>query len=82
MEIQGARPKTEGEEHYFSSKDDLLKEKYKKGTKIFHDDYGYGIVTNVNDRSEEVVITVQFENGMPKKFIPKYQAKALQIIRD
>ena len=82
FEVQGARPKTAGEEHYFASKDDLMKEKYKKGTKIYHDDYGYGIVTNVNDRSEEVVITVTFENGSDKKFIPKYQAKSLQIIRD
>lgn len=82
FDIQGARKQTEGETHYFASKDDLLKEKYKKGTKIYHDDYGYGIVVQQNASSENLVITVAFESGGQKKFIPQYQAKSLQIIRE
>lgn len=82
LDIQDFRQPTEGETHYFASKDDLLKEKYKKGTKIYHDDYGYGIVVQQNASSENLVITVAFESGGQKKFIPQYQAKSLQIIRE
>lgn len=82
FDIQGVRKQTESETHYFASKDDLLKEKYKKGTKIYHDDYGYGIVVQQNASSENLVITVAFESGGQKKFIPQYQAKSLQIIRE
>lgn len=57
-------------------------EKWKKGTKVFHDDYGYGMVIKAYENSSEFVIEVQFENGGSKKFLPKYQAKALTIIKD
>ena len=56
--------------------------KWKKGTKLYHDDYGYGVVVKQNLNGEELVIEVQFESGNCKKFLPKYQAKNLQIIKD
>ena len=59
-----------------------LKAKYKKGTKIFNDDWGYGVVINQTGSGEDFVITVQFENGGTKKFIPKFQQKSLQVIKD
>ena len=59
-----------------------LSEKWKKGTKLFHDEYGYGIVTATSFRDDEFVITVQFENSGIKKFMPKYQAKSLMIVKD
>lgn len=65
-----------------SGETDPLKLKYAKGTKIYHDDYGYGIVVKQNDAGDEFVISVQFENGTTKKFIPKYQQKSLQVIKD
>ena len=59
---------------------DGLSAKWKKGVKVFHDDYGYGMIINAHANSGEYVIEVQFENGGKKKFLPKYQAKSLEII--
>ena len=82
FDIQGIRPKTEGEKHYFSNPNSILAEKFKKGTKIYHDDFGYGIVESMNGLGQDIVISIRFETGSSKKFIPKYQSKSLQIIKD
>ena len=58
-----------------------LAAKWKKGLKVYHDDYGYGLVTKAYANSGEYVIEVQFETGSKKKFLPKYQAKSLDIIK-
>lgn len=57
-------------------------EKWKKGVRLYHDDYGYGQIVSSSDASGEVVIEVQFESGGCKKFLPEYQSKKLDIIRD
>lgn len=57
-------------------------EKWKKGVRLYHDDYGYGQIVSSSDASGEVVIDVQFESGGRKKFLPEYQSKKLDIIRD
>ncbi len=59
-----------------------LAEKWKKGTKLYHDDYGYGIISSAHANGAEYVIEVTFEGGGKKKFLPAYQAKALTIIKD
>ena len=56
--------------------------KWAAGTKLYHDDYGYGVVTKAYYNEGELVIEVQFESGGNKKFLPEYQRKALQIIKD
>ena len=62
---------------------DPIKRKYSRGTKIFHDDYGYGIITSGTTTEDgEYAITVHFENGGIKKFLPKYQSKDLEVIRE
>lgn len=58
-----------------------IEQQYKKGTKIYHDDYGYGVVISA-ERKEEFVIQVQFENSTKKRFLPEYQKKSLTIIKD
>ena len=62
---------------------DPLRAKYCKGAHIYHDDYGNGVVVRgaVSDDGE-YVITVQFESGVTKRFIPKYQEHALLVIKD
>ncbi len=62
-------------------KAELLK-KWCKGTRLYHDDYGYGQIISSNADNGEVVITVQFETGEKKKFMPEYQGRKLDIIRD
>ena len=62
---------------------DPIKRKYTRGTKIFHDDYGYGIIVNttINDEGE-FGITVSFENSGIKRFLPKYQESQLMVVKE
>lgn len=53
-----------------------------KGTKVYHDDYGYGMLSKVYMNGGEYVAEITFENGVMKKFLPEYQRKALQIIKE
>ena len=52
------------------------------GTKIYNDDYGYGVVVSSGMNGGELVVSVQFETGAVKKFLPEHQRSALTIIRD
>ncbi len=62
---------------------DPIKRKYSCGAKVYHDDYGYGVITSSSSTDDgEYVITVGFENGGTKKFLPKYQQAALMVIKD
>ena len=61
---------------------DGLSTKWKKGTHVYHDDYGDGAVVSAYSNSGEFVIEVQFAGGGKKKFLPKYQGKSLEIIKD
>lgn len=70
-----------GEEKELSPKAELL-EKWKKGVRLYNDDYGYGQIVKSDADSGEVVIEVQFENGDRKNFMPEYQGKKLDIIKD
>lgn len=64
-----------------STEDESLVKKWKKGTHVYHDDYGEGSVVAAYSNSGEFVIEVQFSTGTKKKFLPKYQAKSLEIIK-
>ncbi len=57
-------------------------EKWKKGVKVYHDDYGYGMIVKAYETDAEYVVEVQFEGGNSKKFLPRYQAKSLTIVKD
>ena len=62
--------------------DNGLSSKWKKGTHVYHDDYGEGSIVSAYSNSGEYVIEVQFATGTKKKFLPKYQSKSLEIIKD
>ncbi|MBQ4379036.1 MAG: UvrD-helicase domain-containing protein [Treponema sp.] len=62
---------------------DPIKRKYCRGARIYHDDYGYGIIANTETNDEgEYAITVKFENSGIKRFLPKYQESSLIVERD
>jgi len=61
---------------------DPLAVKWCTGTRIYHDDYGYGQIVHTARRSGEYVITVRFENGNTAQFLPRYQAHSLLIVKD
>ena len=57
-------------------------EKWKKGTRVYSDDFGYGSVTDRYLNEGEFVIKVQFETGTKKTYLPEYQINALMIVKD
>jgi len=59
-----------------------LMTKYKKGTKLYHDDYGYGQIVDCHMSDGECICLVKFESGQTKKFLPQYQGKSLMIVKD
>lgn len=63
-------------------KKNTLAEKWKKGLKIYNDDYGYGAIIKADTGKGELVITVQFETGFVKRFMPEYQAGELTVINE
>ena len=63
-------------------KKNTLAEKWKKGLKIYNDDYGYGAIIKADTGKGELVITVQFETGFVKRFMPEYQAGELTAINE
>ena len=66
---------------YDAPKSSGIASKYAPGTKIYHDDYGYGVVVSGRMNGSDYLIEVQFETGAVKKFLPEFQSKALQIIK-
>lgn len=55
---------------------------WSKGEKVYHDDYGYGVIIKSDNINGETVISIQFETGFIKKFMPEYQASVLTVIKD
>ena len=66
----------------YGAENDEVAQKWKKGLHVYHDEYGDGAIVAAYANSGEYVIEVQFETGTRKKFLPKYQAKSLTIIKD
>lgn len=69
------------EDAVFNEKAELLA-KWAKGVRIYSDEYGYGQIIESSAETGNVVIVVQFENGGQKRFMPEFQAKSLDIIKD
>ncbi|MBR4790665.1 MAG: UvrD-helicase domain-containing protein [Treponema sp.] len=67
--------------YYRKSPGSEIESKWAVGTKLYHDDYGYGAVVSARMNGSDFMIEVQFETGAVKKFLPEYQAKSLQIIK-
>ncbi|MFO7731745.1 MAG: UvrD-helicase domain-containing protein [Spirochaetia bacterium] len=45
---------------------------WKKGTRVYHDDYGAGVVWKTAHNGSHVVVFVRFETGQTAQFIPEY----------
>lgn len=59
---------------------DPIAKKYRKGALVYHDDWGHGqIVSGDFTADGEYVVTVNFETGGSKKFLPKYQSSSLLV---
>ena len=59
-----------------------LAQKWKKGSKVYSDDWGYGVVISRQLNGENFVIEVQFETGYKKKFLPEFNSNSITLIKD
>ena len=60
---------------------DPIESKYCRGANVYHDDWGYGVIVRTEHSDEgEYVVTVNFDTGGYKKFLPKYQKSSLLIV--
>jgi DNA helicase-2/ATP-dependent DNA helicase PcrA len=55
---------------------------WRKGQRLFHDDYGYGAVIKVDDSDDGPVVRVQFETGRETHFLSEHQGSAFVKIGD
>ncbi len=63
--------------------DDELETVWRKGKRVYHDDFGYGYIMNAMYSDEgEYLITIAFESGRKKTFMPAYQAASLMLCSD
>ena len=65
-----------------SKQEDPLYEKWQPGTKVYHDDYGYGVVSSAWYDEDDFTIKISFESGNQKTFMPDYQRGRLMVIKD
>ena len=49
---------------------------WKRGQRLFHDDYGYGAVMEVKDSGDGPIVRVQFETGKELRFLSEHQSAA------
>ncbi|MCR5218683.1 ATP-dependent helicase [Treponema sp.] len=69
---------------------DPVAKKYCVGAQVYHDDWGYGQIVRAaysdtegdEEDNREWVVSVSFDTGGIKKFIPKYQASSLIVCSD
>ena len=55
-------------------------ELWKVGTRVFHDDYGYGYVLSVRESDEGPIVIARFGSGKDFRFLPRFQSKSFMRI--
>ena len=55
---------------------------WRRGQKLFHDNHGYGYVTEVRDSDDGPIVGVRFETGKTVQFLSEHQGSALEKIGD
>jgi DNA helicase-2/ATP-dependent DNA helicase PcrA len=55
---------------------------WRRGQRLFHEDYGYGAVMEVQDSDDGPVVRVRFETGRETRFLSEYQGRVFEKIGD
>jgi DNA helicase-2/ATP-dependent DNA helicase PcrA len=55
---------------------------WRRGQRVFHEDYGYGAVMEVRDSEDGPIVRVHFENGKETRFLSEYQGRAYEKVGD
>jgi len=51
---------------------------WKRGQRLFHENYGYGAVLEVRDSEDGPVVRVRFDNGKETRFLSEHQGRAFE----
>ncbi|MCL2215118.1 MAG: ATP-dependent helicase [Treponema sp.] len=55
---------------------------WRRGQRIFNDNYGYGAVMEVKDSEDGPLVRVRFDNGHEKRFLSEIQGRAYEKVGD
>jgi len=55
---------------------------WRRGERLFHGDHGYGGVMDVKDSEDGPIVSVRFDNGEKKLFLPEYQGRAYEKVTE
>ncbi|MDR1618164.1 MAG: hypothetical protein LBS06_03845, partial [Treponema sp.] len=55
---------------------------WRRGDRLYHDDYGYGAVVEVRDGEEGPVVRARFETGKDIRFLSRHQGSRFVRIGD
>jgi DNA helicase-2/ATP-dependent DNA helicase PcrA len=81
LRIVGTPPRSFGALRQPSKYDPTARERsdgWRRGQRLFHDDYGYGAVAEVRDSDDGPVVRVQFETGKELRFLSEHQGSAFE----
>jgi DNA helicase-2/ATP-dependent DNA helicase PcrA len=56
--------------------------RWQTGDRLFHDDYGYGWVTEIREAEEGPVVRVRFETGQDLRFLSRHQSSRFMKVGD
>jgi DNA helicase-2/ATP-dependent DNA helicase PcrA len=51
---------------------------WRRGQRLFHENYGYGAVMEVTDSDDSPIVRVRFDNGKETRFLSEYQGRAFE----
>ncbi|MCL2267114.1 MAG: ATP-dependent helicase [Treponema sp.] len=51
---------------------------WRRGERLFNENYGYGAVLDVKDSEDGPVVHVRFDNGLDKRFLSEYQGRSYE----
>jgi DNA helicase-2/ATP-dependent DNA helicase PcrA len=55
---------------------------WRRGQRLFHENYGYGAVIEIKDGEDGPVVRVRFDNGKETRFLSEHQGRAFEKIDD
>jgi len=55
---------------------------WRRGQRLFHENYGYGAVMDVKDSEDGPIVHVCFDNGKETRFLSEYQGRAFEKVSE
>jgi DNA helicase-2/ATP-dependent DNA helicase PcrA len=55
---------------------------WRRGERVFHEDYGYGAVMEVRDSEDGPIVRIRFDNGKETRFLSEYQGRPFEKVSE